>query len=68
MSTTNSMLGEIRYLLTERVEVTKVYQYFNFVEIRFCTDSTKMNIDVNELTKVPDTTRAIPINLWRHIE
>lgn len=57
-------IGDRRYLGTHPIVVTRVYQQFQLVQVRYANEKKTFWIDQNALTITPDATQTISMDLF----
>jgi hypothetical protein len=56
--------GELLFLINRRVVVTKVYETFNLVKVKYLEDASDFVVDASALTNEADYTDSLTIRLF----
>ena len=59
--------GDKLFLLRREVIVTKVYDTFRLIKIRYTNEDAEFIVDACAVTKVPDDTNSIYIGILRGV-
>ncbi len=59
--------GDKLFLMRREVIVTKVYDIFRLIKIRYTDEDAEFIVDVCAVTKIPDDTNSISIGILRGV-
>jgi hypothetical protein len=58
-------IGDKLFLMHKEVVVTRVYSTFRLIKVHYTEDSNEFFVDICAVTKTPDNTDSISIELLR---